>query len=217
VWRGNPLGRRSPGGSRSPGRSKPSARRHGRSRGARPWRGAGTRRAVSSIDGPGSDGSPRTRREPDGRDGARIIRPTPGGQRCPRGRAAPRVEIDPEGQEPQGRDRHETRPAGPGRSKALRACETLRGHVPGGWYPPGQVAARCQEDAEGEETAREAARVGGDPAAGGAGASGLWRGVKGEERSARKSRIFRAVGGVKTSEASQKAKALEGAKNQYGR
>ena len=64
-----------------------------------------------------------------------------------------------EGTEPQGRDRHETRPAGAGRSKALRACETLRGHVPG-CGTPGQGAAWRWEDVEGGETAREAAAAG---------------------------------------------------------
>jgi hypothetical protein len=40
-------------------------------------------------------------------------------------RTALRAEIGPEGK-PHGRDRHETRPADGGRSKTLRACETLR-------------------------------------------------------------------------------------------
>jgi hypothetical protein len=46
--REKPLGRRSPRGSQSPGWPEQSARRHGRSQGARPWRGASRDRAVSS-------------------------------------------------------------------------------------------------------------------------------------------------------------------------
>jgi len=93
---------------------------------------------------------------------------------------------------PQGRDRHETRPAGVGRNKALRACETLRGHVLGGWSPPGQVAARFREDAEGERTAGEEAVGRGNPTNGGAGAIRLWRGAKGYERMARGKKFPRA-------------------------
>jgi hypothetical protein len=41
------------------------------------------------------------------------------------------------------------------------------------------VAARCWEDVEGEETAREAVVDGGDLAGGGADVLELWRGAKG--------------------------------------
>jgi hypothetical protein len=75
------------------------------------------------------------------------------------------------------------------------------------------VAARYREDVEGEETAREAAVAGGNLGDGGVGAIELWRGVKGEERRARKSSLFRAVSGVQTSRADRKAKAAEGARN----
>jgi hypothetical protein len=77
------------------------------------------------------------------------------------------------------------------------------------------VAARYREDVEGAKTAREAAIAGGNPVGGGVGAIELWRGVKGAGRRARKSLLFRAVGGVKTSGASREAEAVEGAKNQY--
>jgi hypothetical protein len=43
--------------------------------------------------------------------------------------------------------------------KALRACETLGRHWDLGLVPSGDVAAHCRENAEGEETAREAVVV----------------------------------------------------------
>jgi hypothetical protein len=76
------------------------------------------------------------------------------------------------------------------------------------------VAARCREDAEGEETAREAVVSEGNLEDGGFDATVLWRGAKGQERIARESHISRAVGGAHTSEVSREAKAIEGAKNQ---
>jgi len=161
-------------------------------------------------------GVPRSLETRDGRDGR------PGGLPTSRGHGIREDErlcgwrSTLEG-EPQGRDQHETRLAGPGRRKALRACETPRGHVPGGWYPPGQVAARYREDAEGEQTAREEAIPGDNVRGGGVGAAELWRGAERHERSSRRIASSGRPGSAKTSKVSREAKTREGAKKPYGR
>jgi hypothetical protein len=57
--------------------------------------------------------------------------------------------------EPQERDRHETGPAGVGRSKASRGCENLKTQRARAWEPWHWVAAPLREDAEGDGTPRE--------------------------------------------------------------
>jgi len=100
--RENPLGRRNPRGSRSPGWPKQSARRHGHSQGAKPWRGAGSRKRRLLERRPRQQTGPQDPKQ------SRLLRrsqedpPTPWGQGRPRGRTALRVEIDPEGWNPKG-------------------------------------------------------------------------------------------------------------------
>jgi hypothetical protein len=74
----------------------------------------------------------------------------------------------------------------------------------------GYVATHPREDAEGEKTAGKAADQRGNPSFGGARVIRLWRGAKGYERFARGICVSRALHGAKTSEASCKAKAIEG-------
>ena len=138
------------------------------------------------------------------------------GQGCSRECSALRVGSTLKGK-PQGRDRHETRPAGGGRSKAPRAWETLRGQQNPGLVPPGLVAARYWEDVEGERTAREAATGGLRPP--GSGVRTLH-----SEGERKVTRVFAhgphsswATVGTNTSEASCEAKAIEGAGNQSSR
>jgi hypothetical protein len=76
----------------------------------------------------------------------------------------------------------------------------------------GRVAARYQEDAEGEETAREAAARRGDPPSSGSGAITLWRGAKGYERVVWGMTFLRHSVKRKPQRPAQ-AKAREGAKN----
>jgi hypothetical protein len=76
------------------------------------------------------------------------------------------------------------------------------------------VAARNQEDAEGEKTAGEAAIQEFNLVDGGVGATELWRGAESHERSSRKSRIFWEVRQSKNLKGQPLAKTREGAKNQ---
>lgn len=57
--------------------------------------------------------------------------------------------------EPQERDRHETGPAGVGRSKASRGCENLKAQRARTWESWQLVAAPHRENAEGDGTPRE--------------------------------------------------------------
>jgi hypothetical protein len=57
--------------------------------------------------------------------------------------------------EPQERDRHETGPAGVGRSKASGGCENLKAQRARTWEPWQLVAAPRRENAEGDGTPRE--------------------------------------------------------------
>jgi len=75
------------------------------------------------------------------------------------------------------------------------------------------VATHHRENAEGEQSAREAVERG-RFSFGGTGVRELWGGAKGQERIDREGNTSRALGKVNTSEAGLNAKAREGAKNQ---
>jgi hypothetical protein len=147
--------------------------------------------------------------------------PTTRGERRSKEWLAPGVVSTLKGK-PQGRDRHETRPADSGRMKALRACETLGRHGTRWLVSIGDdVAARCREDVEGEETAREAVAGltpdEGEPRQRRQSGDTLERSERPREETPRKSNSLGTRPGRKPQRPAHEAKVKEGAKKPYGR